>query len=160
MYYGERYDSIDVATVARLEHQYGLDRPYFVQLWDYLTDLAHGDLGESILMNRPVSEAMKNALPVSIQLGLAALTVVILIGIPLGVYTALRQNSWMDHGILLSTIMLSTIPPFVLAPLLMILLILQLGLLPSTFGWDGLFSVKSILPVVILAVGPLVLVVR
>ena len=159
-YYGEQYDAIDAETVARLEHEYGLDKPYLAQYGDYLSGLAHGDFGTSILMNRPVGEAMMSALPVSMQLGIAALFLVVLIGIPLGVITALNQNSCVDHGILFSTIMLSTIPSFVLAPLLMILFILKLGWLPTTFGWDGIFSVKAILPVTILAIGPMVLVVR
>jgi ABC-type dipeptide/oligopeptide/nickel transport system permease component len=160
MYYGERYDSIDAETIARLNHEYGLDRPFVAQFGSYLSGLARGDMGESILMHRPVKDVILKSLPISMQLGFAALFLVIIIGIPLGVFTALRQNSFADHGVLFSTIMLSTIPPFVLAPLLMILFILKIPLLPSTIGWDGIFSIKAILPVIILAVGPMVLVVR
>lgn len=160
MYYGERIDAIDAETIERLRDHYGLNDSYAEQYFSYLSGLARGDFGQSILMNRPVGQAMLRALPVSIQLGLAALIVVIVIGIPLGVITALKQNSWMDHAILLAAIFLATIPPFVLAPLMMILFILKLDLLPTTFGWSGVFSVKSIMPITILAVGPLVLVVR
>ncbi|MGN6359328.1 MAG: ABC transporter permease, partial [Thermomicrobiales bacterium] len=144
----------------RLRHQYGLDKPFLVQLRDYLTNLAHGKFGSSIALNRPVGSALAHALPISMQLGLAALVLIIIVGIPLGVITALKQNTWLDYTILFGTITLSTIPPFVLAPLLMILLILKLHILPSTTGWSGIFSVKAILPVVTLAVGPLLGVVR
>jgi len=160
MYYGEQVNQIDEETLNRLREHYGLNDSYIEQYGNYLSGLVQGDLGQSILMNRPVGEAMLRALPVSIQLGMAAMFVVMVLGIPLGVISALRQNSWMDHTILTSTIFLSTIPPFVLGPLLMILFILKLDVLPSTFGWEGVFSVKSILPIIVLAVGPLVLVIR
>jgi peptide/nickel transport system permease protein len=159
-YYGEQYNQLDPASIKRLREQYGLDRPYWEQLGDYTRHLVRGDIGESILLHRPVGEVMAHALPVSIQLAGAALVLIIGLGVPLGILTALRHNSWIDHSVLFSTIMLSTIPPFVLAPLLMILLILKLDLLPSTVGWDGIFSVKALLPVVTLAVGPLVGIVR
>jgi ABC-type dipeptide/oligopeptide/nickel transport system permease component len=122
--------------------------------------ILQGDFGRSILINRPVGEAMANALPVSAQLAVLALIVIISLGIPLGIFAALKQNSWIDNTVLVSTVMLSTIPPFVLAPLLMILIILKLGILPSTVGWDGIFSTKVLLPVLILSVGPLVGIVR
>jgi peptide/nickel transport system permease protein len=157
-YFGEQ--QIDPATIARIRRQYGLDQPFLVQLRDYLLHLSRGNFGRSLLLNRPVGEAIAHSLPVSAQLGLAALLLIIVLGIPLGVIAALRQNSWLDYTILFSTISFSTIPSFVLAPLLMILLILKLGLIPSTTGWAGIFSVKAILPVIILAVGPLVRVVR
>jgi ABC-type dipeptide/oligopeptide/nickel transport system permease component len=159
-YYGENYDRLDQNAIERLREQYGLDRPYWEQLADYMSGLVQGDFGRSILLRRPVGDVMWRALPVSFQLAGAALVLIIGLGIPLGILTALKHNSWVDHSVLFSTIMLSTIPPFVLAPLLMILLILKLDLLPSTVGWDGIFSVKALLPVVTLTVGPLVGIVR
>jgi peptide/nickel transport system permease protein len=157
-YFGEQ--QIDPATIARIRRLYGLDEPFLMQLRDYLLHLLQGNFGRSLLLNRPVGEAIAHALPVSAQLGLAALLLIIVLGIPLGIIAALRQNSVLDYTILFSTISLSTIPSFVLAPLLMILLILKLGLIPSTSGWAGILSVKAILPVITLAVGPLVRVVR
>jgi ABC-type dipeptide/oligopeptide/nickel transport system permease component len=159
-YYGEQYDRIDAQSVERLREQYGLNRPYWEQLGEFSRGLLRGDFGESILLNRPVGDAMASALPVSIQLAGAAFVLIIGFGIPLGILAALKHNSWIDHSVLFSTIMLSTIPPFVLAPLLMILLVLKLDILPSTVGWDGIFSTKALLPVVTLAVGPLVGIVR
>jgi ABC-type dipeptide/oligopeptide/nickel transport system permease component len=160
MYYGENYDRLGPEDIARLRAQYGLDKPYFEKLVDYVWDLAHGDFGQSILMNRPVLDAMKSALPVSMQLAAAALILILCIGVPLGALAALKQYSWVDNTVLVTTISLSTIPPFVLAPLLMIAVILKLHLLPSTVGWDGIFSIKAVLPLATLTVGPLVSVVR
>jgi ABC-type dipeptide/oligopeptide/nickel transport system permease component len=151
---------VDLAALARLRHLYGLDRPYPVQLADYMVKLAHGDFGQSLASNRPVGATMVYALPISAQLGGAAIILTILVGLPLGVLAALRQNSSFDYVVLFGTIALSSIPPFVLAPLLMILLILDLHVIPSTVGWDGLFSVKAILPVCCLAAGSLLPIVR
>lgn len=156
--FGER--SVDPATVARIRHQYGLDRPYPVQFVGYMLRLLHGDFGRSITLNRPVGEAMAGGLPISAQLGLAALFLMIVVGIPLGILIAVKQNSGIDYGVLFSAITLSSIPPFVLAPLLMILVILKLKLIPSTVGWSGLFSVKAILPVATLAAGSMLGVIR
>jgi ABC-type dipeptide/oligopeptide/nickel transport system permease component len=83
-----------------------------------------------------------------------------LIGIPLGILAAIKQNSWFDYSVLSGAITLASIPSFVLAPLLMILLILKLGVIPSTVGWNGIFSEKAILPVVTLAAGSMLGVIR
>jgi len=146
--------------IQRLRHQYGLDRPYVVQLGDYALKMLHGDFGKSISLNRGVGETMWHALPVSAQIAGAALVLIIVVGIPLGILAAVRQNSGWDYGILFGAIAFNSTPAFVLAPLLMILLILDLHLLPSTVGWDGLFSYKAILPVFTLAIGYMLGVIR
>lgn len=144
---------VDQATYERLRELYGLDRPYLVQLGDYMRKLLIGDFGDSIARNRPVGAAMAQAIPISAQLGLTALAVIMAVGVPLGILAAVRQNSGLDYGLLAGTILLASIPPFVLAPLLMILVILKLGLLSSTVGWDGILSTKAIMPVIVLAIG-------
>jgi ABC-type dipeptide/oligopeptide/nickel transport system permease component len=156
--YGER--ELNPETLARLRQQYGLDRPYPVQLADFALKLTRGDFGRSIVLNRPVGEVMARALPISAQIGLAALVVTMAAGIPLGILCAVKQNSWIDYTILFVAIALASIPVFVLAPLLMIALILHLQLIPSTVGWAGLFSEKAILPVVTLAMPSLLSFIR
>jgi ABC-type dipeptide/oligopeptide/nickel transport system permease component len=158
--FAQNVQVVDEATIQRIRNLYGLNRPFPVQLGDYMGRLIRGDFGTSISLRRPVGAAMAHALPISAQIGLAALGLIVLIGIPLGVIAALRQNSGLDYGIVAGTIILASIPSFVLAPLLMILLILKLNLLSSTVGWEGLLSQKAILPVCILAVGSLPTVVR
>jgi ABC-type dipeptide/oligopeptide/nickel transport system permease component len=156
--FGER--QVDQATLVRLRHQYGLDRPYPVQFANYVVNVLHGDFGKSLALNRPVGQAMTGGLPISAQLGLAALFLMIVVGVPLGILAAIKQNSWLDYGILFAAIVLSSIPPFVLAPLMMILFILDLRVIPSTTGWDGLFSVKAILPVATLTAGSMLGIIR
>jgi ABC-type dipeptide/oligopeptide/nickel transport system permease component len=151
---------VNEEILKQLRHQYGLDRPYPVQLVDYAAKLAHGDFGTSIALKRSVGDIMGNALPVSAQIAGAALLLIILIGIPLGILAAVLQNSAWDYGILFSAIAFNSTPTFVLAPLLMILFILDLHVLPSTVGWDGLFSYKAILPVFTLAIGYMLGIIR
>jgi ABC-type dipeptide/oligopeptide/nickel transport system permease component len=158
--YDEQDLIVDEASLERLRELHGLNRPYPVQLADYTGDLLRGDFGTSISMRREVGPAMANALPISAQIGLAALGLIVVLGIPLGVAAALRQNSGLDYGIVAATIVFASIPSFVLAPLLMILLVLKLDVLSSSVGWEGLLSQKAILPVVVLAVGSLPTVVR
>jgi ABC-type dipeptide/oligopeptide/nickel transport system permease component len=84
----------------------------------------------------------------------------VVVGIPLGALAALRHNTWMDYTIVGSALFLRTIPIFVLAPMLMILFVLQLGILDVPLGWQGLIDQRVILPIILLAAGPLADVVR
>lgn len=151
---------VDEATIDRLREYHGLNRPYPVQLGDYMGGLVQGDFGESLSMRREIGPAMAHALPISAQIGLAAFGLIVFVGVPLGVFSAMRQNTGIDYGIVAGTLILASVPPFVLAPLLMILFILKLDVLPSSVGWEGLLSERAILPVFVLAVGSLPGVVR
>jgi len=69
-----------------------------------------------------------------------------LVGVPLGAIAALKQNSWVDYMIVGSTLVFRSLPVFVLAPLLLVLFVLVLGIMKVPRGWDGLFNPKTILP--------------
>lgn len=157
--YGETVP-VDEASRQALRDYYGLNRPYLVQFADYLRGVVSFDFGRSISLSRPVGDAMASSLPVSAQLGLAALALLAFVGVPLGILSALRQNSGLDYGLLGGSLLLASIPPFVLAPLVMILLVLQLDLFQAPIGWEGLVHPKAILPVLVLAVGPMPYVIR
>jgi peptide/nickel transport system permease protein len=81
---------------ARFNHEKGLDRPLLVQFGVYAADLLRGDLGDSIRFKRPVTQLIAERLPMTIELGLAALTIAVLLGIPAGILSALRRNSVLD----------------------------------------------------------------
>ena len=86
------------ASQQRIEfvrHERGLDRPFYVQYYKYVARLLHGDLGESLYTGLPVADMIRQAAPVTIQLAIAAVLIEML-GIPLGVYSALRQYSFWD----------------------------------------------------------------
>jgi ABC-type dipeptide/oligopeptide/nickel transport system permease component len=158
--YNEQIAFMTPEQVERLRHDYGLDKSYLEQATDYVIKVAQGDLGNSIAQKLPVTDLLKTALPITLQLGFAAGVILTFIGIPLGVLAALRQNSWVDYLIVGGVVPLRVIPVFVLGPLLMFLFVLQIPILDVPVGWDGLFSTKIILPLVLLVVVPLADIVR
>ncbi|HZW04565.1 MAG TPA: ABC transporter permease [Anaerolineaceae bacterium] len=81
---------------ARFSAQYGLDKPVYVQLGIYIADILQGNFGESIRFSRPVTTILIERLPTTIELGLVALVIAVLVGIPAGVISAIRHNSPVD----------------------------------------------------------------
>ncbi len=147
-------------VVQRLRDQYGLNDTFWVQFTNWLGRLSQGDLGMSIVGQRDIGRTIIKTFPISLQMGLAGAFVTALVGIPLGCIAALRQNSWLDYTIVGGTLVFRTLPVFVLAPLLLVLFVLVLGIMKVPRGWDGLFQTKTILPIFILSLGPLPVVVR
>jgi len=143
-----------------LRESLGLDRPFLVQFGDYLWHLLHGDLGNSIITNRPVNEIIATAAPVSLQIGLAATILMAIVGIPLGVLAALNQNTWLDSIIVAFSLFIWAVPVYVSGPLLIVLLVLGLDVMQVPYGWDGLFNSKALIPILVLALNPLALVIR
>jgi ABC-type dipeptide/oligopeptide/nickel transport system permease component len=143
-----------------LRESVGLDRPFLVQFGDYLWHLLHGNLGNSIITNRPVNDIIAAAAPVSLQIGLAATVVMAIGGIPLGVLAALNQNEWLDNIIVAFSLFIWAVPVYVAGPLLMVFLVLGLDIMQVPYGWDSLFSTKAIIPVLVMALNPLALVIR
>lgn len=84
-------------TLARVRAQLGLDQPVLVQYTRYLAGLLRGDLGTSIRTQRPVAADLATFFPATLELALAALFLAVLVGVPLGVVSATRQNTWVDH---------------------------------------------------------------
>ena len=142
-------------ALAQLRHSYGLDRPYLVQLADYAGNALRGDFGQSISLRRDVAAAMEAALPISLQLGAAALLVLLVVGIPLSILAATHHNSLFDHIAVGTSVALAAVPTFVVVPVILLVFVLQLGLFDVPTGWHGLFSTQSILPILVLAIGPL-----
>src|SRR5689334_20504304 len=91
-------------AIETLRGKLGLDRPLLVQLFDYYGQLLRGDLGTSLFTTRPVAEDLLRRLPATIELTLAAMLIAILVGVPLGVVSATRRNSLLDHGLRVATV--------------------------------------------------------
>lgn len=117
--------------VAHIRQQLGLDQPLYVQYGRYLSGLAHGDLGLSIRTSRPVLEDLKAFFPATMELSLVALFLATLLGIPLGVLSAVYRNKFVDQ--IVRTISVSGIstPAFWLGIALIILFYGKLGWLPG-----------------------------
>ncbi|MCM8745157.1 ABC transporter permease [Thermomicrobium sp. CFH 73360] len=118
-------------AVEKIRKEYGLDQPLWRQYVRYLNGLIHLDFGKSLTSRRPVSEDLARYLPATIELALYAMLFAVVVGIPLGVLSAVRRNSFLDLiGRTISILGLS-IPSFWLALILQFFLFAQLGLLPD-----------------------------
>jgi peptide/nickel transport system permease protein len=105
-------------TCAAFNARFGLDQPIPAQFWIYLTDLSHGDLGDSISQGRPVAEILIERLPVTIELTLFSLTLATILGVLLGVVSASRRNSAVDVGTMVGANIGVSTPVFVLGLIL------------------------------------------
>jgi peptide/nickel transport system permease protein len=92
--------------------RYGLDKPIPTQFWIYLKDIAKGDLGTSFRYQHPVTQLLIERLPVTIELSVSALTIAVVVGIPLGLISAIRQNSAVDVGTMLAANVGVSMPVF------------------------------------------------
>ncbi len=115
--------------LAVIRHNLGLDRPIYVQYGLFVGRLLQGDLGESFRYNRPVREMIREAAPNTVQLAVAAVLIELL-GIPLGVYSALRQFTFWDTALTTSALIVWGIPVFVLGLFMQWFFGLKLGWFP------------------------------
>jgi len=124
-------------AMARLRAQMGLDQPFHVQFLRFLSVLASGDLGRSLVTGRPVADQIASQLPATIELTLAALAIAIIVGVPLGVVAALRRGTWIDTSSMIVALVGVSMPNFWLGLLFILFFSLQLGWFPAsgTGGW-------------------------
>ena len=136
-------------TIARLERYFGVDKPIPEQFVIYVGNLLRGDLGNSFVQRgRPVSEIIGQGIGVTAQLGIQALLLALAFSIPLGIISALKQNTPLDY---FSLLIGTTIPGFVTAIFLIYIFGVSFHLLPFV-GW-GTWQ-HSIMPTFVLALGP------
>lgn len=124
--------------IAEVEHELGIDRPLPTQYVSFVTGAARGDLGESIILRRPVSEVVGERLGPSIFLLGYATVIAVLIALPLGIASALRRNRAADHAIRVLTLIAFAMPAFWLGLILIRNLSLDLGLFPVSGYGEGL----------------------
>ncbi|HEY7165817.1 MAG TPA: ABC transporter permease [Candidatus Binatia bacterium] len=91
-------DDATPADVARVRHEWGLDQPLLVQYWEFVSRAAVGDFGKSIKFGEPVMKLVLERLPATIELATTSLIVAILISIPIGVYSAIKRDTLIDHA--------------------------------------------------------------
>lgn len=128
--------------LARIRHKLGLDKPVYIQYLIYVKNLVHGDLGESIRTRKPVTTELANYLPASLELVAAAMLIVLLIGVPLGVLSALKPGRLVDTISRLSVALGMGMPAFWVALIFQLIFFGKLHLLP--FG--GQFSIDLMPP--------------
>jgi peptide/nickel transport system permease protein len=120
-----------VDEVRRIRAVYGLDRPFHERLLGWYAALAQGDLGQSVLLRRSVTEAILERLPVTLSLTGLALLFAIAIGIAAGVIAALRVNTWVDQATMTVALAGLSLPDFWLGLVMIWLFAVQLGWLPT-----------------------------
>ena len=134
---------------AQIGAQYNLDKPLLVQYALYMADMARGDLGNSYQYGgTPVTSIIMQRLPVSAFLGTQAILVGLAVGLPLGIVSALKQNTIWDSGAAFLAVLGVSVPDFVLAPLAQYWLGLKLGIFPIAF-FDSWWH--SVLPSLVLS---------
>jgi oligopeptide transport system permease protein len=147
--------SLPPQVKANLERAYGLDQPLLVQYVRYLRAIVHGDFGPSLkYRDLSVGALIAQGLPVSLTLGLAALSVALALGVPLGIWAALRRGRAVDHGIMGLAVLGLVLPSFVTGPFLALVFGLGLRWLPVA-GWQDGNPYYLVLPVITLSL-PLV----
>ncbi|HEY1418449.1 MAG TPA: ABC transporter permease, partial [Myxococcaceae bacterium] len=93
-----------------MRQQLGLDRPFVVQYWRYLGRVVRGQLGVSYRLGIPVGELLRERLPASVELSGMAMLLTLLVGVPMGIYTAIRRRSWLSRVILGGSLIGLSIP--------------------------------------------------
>jgi oligopeptide transport system permease protein len=154
----DREKRLPANVVKRLNAEYGLDQPLPVQYINWATDFVRGDLGPSYRFpDRTVNDLVADGLMTTVQLGVMAFILSVLVGIPLGILAALGHNRWPDYlSTSISIIGIAT-PSFVLSILLIVVFAVQLGWFP-TGGWKG--PQYWVLPTIALAGFPIAVIAR
>ena len=148
----DRQKELAPQVIENLNKKYGLDQPFFVQFGHYLWNLLHGDLGLSYThQDRGVTDIILQGLPKTATLGITAFLIALLIGLPLGMAAAVKQNSIIDYISVFFSTVFASIPGFVLGIFLVLVFSVSLHLLP-TGGWGSVRQV--IMPAVALAALP------
>jgi ABC-type dipeptide/oligopeptide/nickel transport system permease component len=132
---------------AELRHQLGLDRPLWVQYWDYASHAVRGDLGRGLRSQRPVLDSILEALPSTLELTFTALLLAALIGITLGIVAAVAHGGWLDTASMGVAMIGVSVPVFYSSLLLIMFFSFRLGWFPAT-GQGGIE--RLVLPAVAL----------
>ena len=117
-------------ALQAVRHQLGTDRPLWQQYGYYMADVARGDLGTSFITQHPVTSELRKRLAPSIELGLLQISVAVLIALPIGVISAVRQDSLPDYGLRVFAVLGLAIPSFYLGTLLLLFSVKVLGWTP------------------------------
>jgi peptide/nickel transport system permease protein len=143
-------ESASSADREALRAELGLNQPLLQQFGSYLSKFAHGDFGYSIHTKASIAGLIKTRYPATLKLALLSLLIGLVIGIPLGIYSALKAGHWQDILVTIISVRLSAMPAFWLGPVLMLIFAVWLGWLPIS-GMESNTSI--ILPAVTLGFG-------
>ncbi|GIV16740.1 MAG: glutathione ABC transporter permease [Armatimonadota bacterium] len=141
----------DPQTVAQVRHELGLDQPWYVQYGRFVWSALKGDFGISLYNRRPVGDILQESFPATATLAVLAILLAVVIGIPAGIVAAVWHNRLPDRLSMTGVVLGISVPNFVLATLLILLVSVRLGWLPVA-GWGA--PEYLVLPVLVLAARP------
>jgi len=122
---------VDPSEKKRLAHELLLDRPMAVQYVQWATAFFHGDLGKSYRYGLPAWQIIRPRIPITVELAILALTISIAVGVPTGVVSATRQNTWLDYGLRIFSLAGLSLPAFWLGMVIILVLVRTTGWIPS-----------------------------
>ena len=159
--------------IAQLRKDLGLDQPFFVQFWHFLINAAQGEFGISLRQGAKVSRLLAERVPATLELATVAALLALFIGVPMGVYAALRRGTVASQMFMTLSLLGVSLPTFLIGILLILVFSVWLGVLPSfgrgettQLGWwsTGLLNAQGwqhiVLPAITLAVFQLTLIMR
>ncbi|MFF3907580.1 ABC transporter permease [Streptomyces sp. NPDC001848] len=147
-------------VIAALRHEYGLDQPILVQYWHYMREMIlHANFGTQIASGRPVTDVLAGAFPVTLRLASLAFAIEVVLGIALGVLAGMRAGRLTDNVILLVSLLLISVPVFVLGYILKVVFAFQLNWLPPNVN-DSTNYNELLMPAFVLATASLAYVTR
>ncbi|MEX0877607.1 MAG: ABC transporter permease [Candidatus Spechtbacterales bacterium] len=138
-----------------LREELGFNDPYLVRYSRFMTGFVTGDWGESYrLRDQSARELFDERALVSAPLGIASAAIVIIFGVPWGLFTAWKQGSWIDNLFFVGGQIFIIIPSLIVIQIYILLLSIKLNLLPAGWqgGWEGIFTLSAIIPILVLAV--------
>ncbi|EER61174.1 binding-protein-dependent transport systems inner membrane component [Acidovorax delafieldii 2AN] len=159
--------------IRSLRADLGLDKPFFVQFWHFLINAAQGEFGLSLRQGAKVSRLMAERFPATLELAVVAAALALLVGIPMGVYAALKRGTFISQLFMTLSLLGVSLPTFLIGILLILVFAVVLGWFPSfgrgevvQLGWwsSGLLTAKGwhhiTLPAITLAIFQLTLIMR
>ncbi|WP_343079596.1 ABC transporter permease [Ostreiculturibacter nitratireducens] len=132
-------DEATPEQVEALRTRLGLDRPLVVQYFHWVANVARGDLGTSIFFNTPVTTVIIDGAETSLLLAAITMVWIVLIGVPIGVLSAIRQGTWIDQGLSGIAMLMASVPTFWVGLYLILIFAAWLGWLPSS-GYPSIFE--------------------
>lgn len=159
--------------ITNLRRDLGLDQSFVIQFWNFLINAAQGEFGISLRQGAKVSKLIADRLPATLELAFIAAGMALLLGIPMGVYAALKRDTWMSQLLMTVSLLGVSLPTFLIGILLILVFSVMLGWFPSfgrgdaiRLGWwsTGLLTAKGwhhiALPALTLAIFQLTLIMR
>jgi peptide/nickel transport system permease protein len=156
----QEQETITQEQIDHLRHEYGLDKPWIVQYFDWLGQIVKGDLGRSIITRQRIVDDVKRRVPITFEIGVIAFILSIIIGIPVGVIAAIRRGTWLDNILTAFGNLGICVPSFWIGYLLIFIVGFKLDWLPifgfTPIGKDAVMNIRQIImPVICLGLAPI-----